>query len=216
MLSMPLMVNLHDHTPTEIRRAIKAPCACARLGFEFEQLGRWIRHGLKAATEVEPHGVLRWRRRDHHVGAADGAGDLLELLGQTAADTRCTRRCADVEECQLRDPGPKVWHDDNDANQPSAGERTERDPAVIDVVLERLHLGLDGVFAVTVRVPGRRAPVAMPRNELRAMLLVEHVDAFPTVDLADARQLGPAQPSELNCGYLRLTLEHRLFMSSGA
>ena len=94
------------------------------------------------------------------------------------------RRCADVEECQLRDPGPKVWHDDTDANQPSAGERTERDPAGVDVVLERVHLGLDGVFAVTVRVPGRRAPVAVPRDEFGAVLVVEHVDAFPTVVLA--------------------------------
>jgi hypothetical protein len=41
-----------------------------------------------------------------------------------------------VEECQLRDPGPKVWHDDTDANEPPAGERAERDPAGVDVVLE--------------------------------------------------------------------------------
>jgi hypothetical protein len=37
------------------------------------------------------------------------------------------------------------------------------------------------------------------------MLVVEHVDAFRTVDLDDARQLGPAQRSELDCGFLRLT-----------
>src|SRR5262252_9634299 len=110
-----------------------------------------------------------------------------------------------MEVCQLRDPGPKVWHDDTDANQPRAGERTERDPAMVDVVLGRAHPRLDGVFAVTVRVPGRRAPVAVPRHELCAMLVVEHVDAFPAVDLDDARQLGPAQPSELDCGFLRLT-----------
>jgi len=90
------------------------------LGFEFEQLGQRIRHGLKAATEVEPHGVLRWVRRDDHVGVAGGAGDLLELLGPTAADTRRTPRCADEEKCQLRDPGPKVWHHDTDADQPPA------------------------------------------------------------------------------------------------
>src|SRR5215472_6348540 len=174
-----------------------------------------MRHGLKAATQVEPHGVLRWRRRDDHLGVAGGASDLLELLGQTAADTRRTPRCADVEPCQLRDAGPKVWHDDTDANQPPAGERTERDPALIDVILERVHLGLDGVFAVTVRVPGRRTPVAMPRHELSAMLVVEHVDAFPAVHLDDARQLGSVQPSELDCGILRLTFTHGLFVSSG-
>jgi len=115
----------------------------------------------------------------------------------------------------LRDPGPKVWHDDTDSNQPPAGERTERDPAVVDVVLELVHLGLDGVFAVIVRVPGPRAPAAVPRDELSAMLVVQHVDAFPTVDLDEARQLVPAQPSELDSGSLRLTLAHGLFMSSG-
>jgi hypothetical protein len=50
----------------------------------------------------------------------------------------------------------------------------------------------------------------VPRYELRAMLVVEHVDAFPAVDLGGARQLGPAQPSELYSGFLR----HGLFMSS--
>ncbi len=185
------------------------------IGLELEQLGQRFRHGLKAATEVEPHGVLRWRRRDDHVGVARGAGDLVELLGQTAADARRTRRCADVEECQLRDPGPKVWHDDTDANQPSARDRTDRDPARVDVVLQRVLLGRDGVFAVATRIPGRRVPAAVPRDELGAVLVVEHVDAFPTVDLDDARQLGPVQPSELDCGFHRLTFAHGSFMSSG-
>ena len=82
------------------------------------------------------------RRGDDHLGVAVGAGDLLELLGQAAADTLRTRRCAHVEDRQLRDPGPQVWHDDTEADQPSAGERTERDPASVDVVLERVHAGL--------------------------------------------------------------------------
>ena len=101
-----------------------------------------------------------------------------------------------------------MWHDDSDADQPSAGERTERDPAGVDVVLERAHLGLDGVFAVTVRVPRRRAPVAVPRDEFGAALVVEHVDAFPTVYLGHARHLGSGQPSELDCRFHRLTLAH--------
>ena len=91
-----------------------------------------------------------------------------------------------MEVCQLRDRGPKVWHDDTDAHQAVVGERTESDAARVDVVLERVHLGLDRVLAVTVRVPGRRVPVAVPRDELGAVLVVEHVDAFPAVDLADA------------------------------
>ena len=181
------------------------------LGLELEQLGQRFRHGLEAATEVEPHGVLCWRRGDDHVGVAGGAGDLVELLAQTAADAPRTRWRADHEVCQLRDPGSKVWHDGTDANQLVAGERTERDPAGVDVVLEHVDLGLDGVLAVTVRVPGQRVPVAVPRDELGAVLVVLHVDVFPTVDLGDARQFGPLQPSELDCPFHRLTLAHGPF-----
>ena len=110
-----------------------------------------------------------------------------------------------MEERQLRGPGPEVRHDDTDADQPSAGERTDRDPAGVDVVLERVHLGLDGVLAVTLRVPRRGAPIAAPLDELGAVLVVEHVDALPTVDLGDAHQLVPAQLPELDCGFHRLT-----------
>lgn len=65
-------------------------------------------------------------------------------------------------------PGPEMWHDDTNANQTSAGERIEGDPAVVDVLLVRVQLGLDGVFAVTVQVPPRRAPVVPPRYQLSA------------------------------------------------
>ena len=179
------------------------------LGLELEQLRQRLRHGLEAATEVEPHGVPRWRRRDDHRGVAGGAGDLVEPLAQTAADARRTRRRADHEVCQLRDPAPKVGHDGADADQLLTDERTERDPAGVDVVLEHVDLGLDGVLAVTIRVPGQRAPAAVPRDELGAVLHVLHVDVFPTVDLGDARQLGPVQSAELDFGFHRVTLAHR-------
>ena len=87
--------------------------------------------------------------------------------------------------------GRRVWHDDTDAYQSSAGERTERNSGGVEVVLDCVHLGLDGVLAVAIWVPGRRAPVAAPRVELGALLVVEHVDAFPTVDLDDAREFSP-------------------------
>ena len=136
------------------------------------------------------------------------AGDLLELLGQTPADARRTEQRADVKVCELRDAGSQVRHDDPDANQLLAGERTECGAADVDVVLERVHVGLHGVLTVAVRVPGRRIPAAVPGDELCTELLVEHVDALPTVNRGDARQLGPAQPSELDCRSHRLTLTH--------
>jgi len=170
------------------------------LRLKLEQLGQRFRHGLKAATEVEPHSVPRRRRRDNHVGVTGAAGDLIKLFGQTGADTRRAQRSGDMEEGQLRDPGPKVGHDDAYADQTSAGERTERDTTGLDVVCDRVHLGTNGVFAVTVRIPGRRGPGAVSRYELSAVLVVEHVDVFCTVDLAEARQIGPIQLSEFDYG----------------
>jgi len=90
---MPLIVNPHHHTRLRLEEHPKHLAHVHVLGFAFEQLGQRIRHRLKAATEVEPHGVLRWRRRDDDVAVASGAGDLLELLAQ---------------KCQVRDPGPKL------------------------------------------------------------------------------------------------------------
>ncbi len=72
------------------------------LGLSIHQFSQRFRHRLVAPTEVEPHGVFRWRRRDDHVRVTGGAGDLFELISQTAADTGRTRRCAYVEECKLR------------------------------------------------------------------------------------------------------------------
>ena len=93
------------------------------IGFEFEQLGQRFCHGLEAAAEVEPHGVLRWRRRDDHVWVAGAAGDLLELLGQTAAVTRCTQGCGDVNSTSLL-PG-KRGLGDIASQTPTPGDRSE-------------------------------------------------------------------------------------------
>jgi len=83
-----------------------------------------------------------------------------------------------------------VRHDHSDPYQPSARECATRDSARVGVVHERLALRVDGVFAVSVRISGGRAPTSSPpRNELGAMLLEEDVDALGAVDLADARQL---------------------------
>jgi hypothetical protein len=105
-----------------------------------------------------------------------------------------------MEEGQLSDPGPNVGHDDAYANQTSAGERTKRDPTGLEVVLDRVHLRTDGVFTITAGIPRRRGPVAVSRYELGAVLVIEHVDVFGTVDLAEARQIGPIQFSEFDYG----------------
>jgi hypothetical protein len=52
-----------------------------------------------------------------------------------------------------------------------------------------LALRVEGVFVLSVRILGGRAPTPSPRNQLGAMLLEEDVDALGAVDLADAPQL---------------------------
>ena len=61
-----------------------------------------------------------------------------------------------------------------------------------------MHLGVDGVLTVTVRIPGGRVPLAVPSDEPGALLVVEHLDAFRAVDLGNARELAPTQPPELD------------------
>ena len=182
---------------------------CTSSGSSANSSANGFPRRLETAAEVEPHGVLRWRRRHDHVGVAGGAGDLVELLAQTSADARRTERRADVEECELRGRWSQVRHHHADADQPFTGERAERDPSRVDVVLEGVHLGRNGVLAVTVRIPRRRVPLTAPREQIGAVLVVEHVDAFRAVDRDDERQLGAAQPPELDRRFHRLTLAPR-------
>ncbi len=77
-------------------------------------------------------------------------------------------------------------HDDADSDQPSFRKGAQRDPARLDTVLECVPLGLIGMFAVAVRIPGRGAPVPTPLHQLPPPLLVDEVDAFGPIDLTDA------------------------------
>jgi hypothetical protein len=75
-------------------------------------------------------------------------------------------------------------------------------------VLERVSLCLDGVLAVTVRVPGRRLPVPAPRDEFGPPLLVKEIDALGTVDLTDTRQLRAREPPDLGGWLHRATFAY--------
>ena len=88
---------------------------------------------------------------------------------------------------ELRDRGPQMRHDDADPDQPSVHEGAERDPTRVYVVLEFVPLCFDRVFAVPIWVPGRRAPVPGPLQQLRPTLFVEEIDVLTPIDLADAR-----------------------------
>ena len=119
------------------------------------------------------------------------------------------QRLGDVQERELRDRGPQMRHDDADPDQPSVHEGAERHPTRVDVVLEFVPLCFDGVFAVPVCVPGRRAPGPGPLHQLRPTLFVEEIDVLSPIDLADERELRASQPPYLDAFLHRATIAHR-------
>ena len=179
------------------------------LGLLVEQLGNRLGRGPEAATEVEPHGVRRRRGGDDHGSVTRRTGDLLEPFGQLGAEAHATRRGADVEERQLRDPRPDVGHDDTDADQPPVGDGTESDPTSGEVPLHLAHLRRDGVIAIAVGIPGWGIDLDGPGHQIGAALVVEHVDPLRAVDLADPPQVRWVQPSHLDHWFHRVTLTHR-------
>ena len=66
-----------------------------------------------------------------------------------------------------------------------------------------------------VWVPGRRAPAPPPLDEFGPPLLVRDVDAFGTVDLNDARELGARKPTDLDGCLHRATFAHGRVASTG-
>ena len=96
------------------------------------------------------------------------------------------KRRADVEKGELCDLWTQMRHDDPDPGQPLIREGADCDPAGLDVLVGFAHLGVDGVFALAVGVPGGRVPVTVPFDEPHALLLVHHLDSLLPVDLRDA------------------------------
>jgi hypothetical protein len=124
--------------------------------------------------------------------------DALQIGAQPAAHTDAPERMAHVKVRELGDPRADVRHHHADPDQASLRERAEGDAAFVRIVGERLPLRFDGVLTHSVRIPGRRAPVPRPRNELGATLLEDQVDLLAAVDLADARQFVARQLPDLD------------------
>src|SRR6476660_4386631 len=106
-------------------------------------------------------------------------------------------------------------HDDADPDQPSIHKGAERHPTRVDVALEFVPLCFDGVLAVTVCVPGRRAPVSGPFHQLRPTLFVAEIDVLSPIDLADERELRTSQPPDLDAFLHCATIAHRPADPSG-
>jgi hypothetical protein len=114
-----------------------------------------------------------------------------------------------VNKRELPDRGPQMRHDDADPDQPPVDERTERDPTRVDVALEFVPLCLDGMFAVPIWIPGRRAPVPGPLHQLRPTLLIKEIDVLSPIDLTDARKLRASQPPNLDAFGHHATIARR-------
>jgi hypothetical protein len=107
-------------------------------------------------------------------------------------------------------------HDDADPDEPSIHKGAERHPTRVDVALEFVPLCFDGVLAVTVCVPGRRAPISGPLHQLCPTLFVEAIDVLSPIDLADERELRASQPPYLDAFPHRATIAHRPPVSTSA
>jgi hypothetical protein len=78
---------------------------------------------------------------------------------------------------------------DTYADEPLAGERSQREAAGGKMPLALVALVCDRMLALPLAEPRRGAPIAGTLLERAAALHVEGVDAFGAVDIANAREV---------------------------
>jgi hypothetical protein len=92
---------------------------------------------------------------------------------------------AHVEESELRDSRPDVRPDNPDPHELPIRERSQCNSTCSEMALALGALVSDRVLALPFGEPGRRAEIAEPPLELVALLYVQSVDAFGSIDLTD-------------------------------
>jgi hypothetical protein len=128
-------------------------------------------------VEVEAHGVERRRRRDDH-GRVRFAGQPFELLAEVTADALRSVSVAHLEEGELRDSRPDVRPDNPD---PPRVAHSQTLPVQFRLRRDRART--------------RRAEIAEPPLEPVAVLRVEGVDLFGSIDLADPLEVCGDEPA---------------------
>ena len=101
------------------------------------------------------------------------------------ADALSSAPVAHVEEGELRDSQPDVRPDNPDPHELPIRKRSQCDSTCGEMALALGALVSDRVLALPFREPRRRAEIAEPPIEPVAMLHVQGVDAFGSIDLAD-------------------------------
>jgi hypothetical protein len=155
------------------------------LGLELVKLRERFRRRLEASVEVEAHGVERRRCRDDHCRVAPFAGQAFELLAEVLADALSSVPAAHVEEGELRDSRPDVRPDDPDPDELAIRKRSQRDSTCGEMALALGALVSDRVVALPFGEPRRGAEIAEPPVELVAVLHVQGVDSFGSINVAD-------------------------------
>jgi hypothetical protein len=113
------------------------------------------------------------------------AGQAFELLAEVLADALSSVPAAHVEEGELRDSRPDVRPDDPDPDELAIRKRSQRDSTCGEMALALGALVSDRVVALPFGEPRRGAEIAEPPVELVAVLHVQGVDSFGSINVAD-------------------------------
>jgi hypothetical protein len=137
--------------------------------------------------EVEARGVARRRCRHNHRRVAPFAGQAFELLDEVLADAPRSVPVAHVEEGELHDSLPDVRPDNPNRHELAIRERSECNSTCGETPLALGTLVSNRVLALRFGEPRRRAEVPETQVEPVAVLHVQGVDAFGSIDLSPIR-----------------------------
>jgi hypothetical protein len=177
------------------KRDLQALLQMHILGLELVKLRQRLRRRLKASVEVEAHGVERGRCRDDHRRVAPFAGQAFELLAEALADALRSVPVAHMEEGELRDSRPDVRPDNPDSNESPIYESSQCDSTCGEMPLALGALVSNRMLALPFGEPRRRAEIAESPVEPVAVLHVQAVDAFGSIDLADPLEVCGDEPA---------------------
>src|SRR5215212_5463114 len=144
--------------------------------------------------EVETHRVERRRCRDNHRRVAPFAGQAFELLAEVLADALSSAPVAHVQEGELRDSRPDVRPDNPDPHELAIRKRSQCNSTCGEMPLALGALVSNRVLALPFGEPRRRTEIAEPPVEPVAVLHVQSVDTFGSIDLADPLEIGEDEP----------------------
>jgi len=123
------------------------------------------------------------------------AGQAFELLAEVLADALRSVPVAHVEEGELRDSRPDGRPDNPDRHELAIRKRSQCNSTCGEMPLALGALVGNRVLALPFGEPRRRAEIAEASVEPVAVLHVQGVNAFGSIDLADPLEVCGDEPA---------------------